>query len=293
MENEKVIEYPVVQTTLTKRYTQKALEFLDEHAGKPFLLYLPHAMPHKPLTASEEFYTSDTKKDIYADAMRELDWSVGEVLKKLKDKKLEENTIVIFLSDNGPWFGGSTGGLRGIKSQNWEGGIRVPLIVRWNGKIKAGHVSDEIAGVIDVFPTLAKIAGIKLPKDLILDGRDIFTLLSSHAKTPHDALFSFYNDKLQTVRTGKWKLHIQSPESSTLPSDSTWVDPRSPDGVTILAPYEQPKANLFPGIKTGDQAVAGLLFDLENDPTEQKNVAHEHADIVQELKKKAAAYKFN
>lgn len=290
MDNENVVEYPVVQTTLTKRYTQKAVEFIDKNKDKPFFLYLPHAMPHKPLVASEEFYTPETKGDLYADAMRELDWSIGEVLKKLTETKLEENTIVIFLSDNGPWFGGSSGGLRGMKSQNWEGGIRVPFIVRWKGHIPEGHVSHEPAGVIDVFPTLVKMTGVSSPGELTLDGVDITQLLTSKAKSPHDALFSFYTDKLQTVRSGKWKLHINSPESSPLPSTEDWVDPRLPDGVTILAPFEQPKANQFPGIKTGTPAAPGLLFDLENDPTEQNNVAAEHPDVVKKLLAKAENY---
>ena len=292
MKDNQVVEYPVVQATLTKRYTQSAIEFIEKNKNKPFFLYLPHAMPHKPLAASEEFYTPDTKKDIYADAMRELDWSIGEVLKKLAEARLDENTIVIFLSDNGPWFGGCSGGLRGMKSQNWEGGIRVPFLARWKGHIPQGQVSNEAAGVIDIYPTLAKIAGITLPNNLVLDGRDIFPLLTSNAKTPHDVLFSFYTDKLQTVRSGKWKLHLNSPESSKLPSDSLWIDPRKPDGVTILAPYDQPKADQFPGLKTGDAAAAGLLFDLENDPGEQHNVAAQHADIVEQLTKKASSYNF-
>ena len=290
MENENVTEYPVVQTTLTKRYTQSALTFIDKHKDEPFFLYLPQAMPHKPLAVSEEFYTPETKGDLYADAVRELDWSVGEVLKKLTDTKLDENTLVIFVSDNGPWFGGSSRGLRGMKSQNWEGGIRVPFIARWKGHIKAGHISHEPAGIIDIFPTVAAQVGLTLPKDRALDGRDISALLTSNAKTPHTALFSFYTDKLQTVRSGKWKLHIYSPQSATLPSDSAWIDPRSPDGVTLLAPYEQARANQFPGINTGDAAAPGLLFDLENDPAEQKNVAREHPDIVEKLKKVAADY---
>ncbi|HEY9047441.1 MAG TPA: sulfatase [Ohtaekwangia sp.] len=290
MENETIIEYPVVQTTLTKRYTQSALAFIDKHQNEPFFLYLPHAMPHKPMAVSEEFYTPETKGDLYADAVRELDWSVGEVLKKLDETKLDENTLVIFVSDNGPWFGGSSGGLRGMKSQNWEGGIRVPFLARWKNHIKPGHVSNEPAGVIDIFPTVAVLAGLSIPKDRTLDGRDISALLTSNARTPHTALFSFYTDKLQTVRSGKWKLHINSPQSATLPSDSAWVDPRSPDGVTLLAPYEQARANQFPGINTGDAAAPGSLFDLESDPAEQKNVAREHPDIVEKLKKLAEAY---
>ncbi len=290
MENDKVVEYPVVQTTLTKRYTQQALEYIDRNKDKPFFLYLPHAMPHKPMAVSEEFYTPETKGDLYADAMRELDWSIGEVMKKLTQTGLDENTLVIFVSDNGPWFGGSSGGLRGMKSQNWEGGIRVPFIARWKGHIPAGHVSHEPAGIIDIFPTVGILAGIKLPKGTVLDGRDITPLLTSRANTPHQALFSFYTDKLQTVRSGKWKLHINSPESAKLPSDSTWVDPRSPDGVTILAPFEQARAHQFPGIQSGDAAAPGLLFDLEKDPSEQKNVADKYPEIVEKLQKLATAF---
>lgn len=292
MENDSVVEHPVVQTTLTKRYTRYATDYIEQHKEKPFFLYLAHAMPHKPLTASEEFYTPATKEDLYADAMRELDWSIGEVMKKLADTGLDDNTLVIFVSDNGPWFGGSTGGLRGMKSQNWEGGIRVPFIARWRGKIPAGHVNAQPTGVIDLLPTLAAVARLPLPKDLVLDGKDIFPLFTSAEATPHEALFSFYNDKVQTVRSGKWKLHIRSPESATLPSDATWVDPRLPDGVTILAPFEQPKATEFPGVKTGVKATAGLLFDLETDPSEQHDVAGQHPDVVKRLTAMAANYRF-
>jgi uncharacterized sulfatase len=292
MEDDATAEYPVVQATLTKRYTQKALEFIDTSKDRPFFLYLPHAMPHKPMAVSEAFYTPATKGDLYADAVRELDWSIGQILQKVSQLGLDENTIVVFLSDNGPWFGGSSGDLRGMKTQNWEGGIRVPLVVQWKGHIKPGHVSNQPAGVIDLYPTLLKAVGLPLPADRILDGKDIFPLWTSNAPSPHDALFSFYTDKLYTVRSGRWKLHLQSPESAELPSDSTWVDPRWPDGVTLLAPFEQAKASQFPGIKTGDRAAAGLLFDLEADPAEQKNVAADHPDIVEKLRKKAAGYSF-
>ena len=295
LENEKIVEYPVVQATLTKRYTASALDFIDKNKDKPFFLYLPHAMPHKPLAASEEFYTPQTKGDLYADAVRELDGSIGQVLDKLKALNLEENTIVIFTSDNGPWFGGSSGGLRGMKAQNWEGGIRVPFIVRWKGTIPTGQVNAEPAGVIDVFPTLAKALQVQLPKDLVLDGKDIFPLLkSSTGKISQRELFSFFDSKLQTVRSGKWKLHILSPERTPgLPSDSTWVDPVWPDGVTIIAQNEQPKANQFPGIKTGVPAGELLLFDLENDPSEQVNVAAQHPEIVKRLQEVAVNARFD
>jgi arylsulfatase A-like enzyme len=177
-----------------------------------------------------------------------------------------------------------------MKSQNWEGGIRVPFLIQWKGQIPAGHVSNQPSGVIDVYTTILKLIGLPLPSKLSLDGMDISSLLKSGSTTPHDALFSFYNDKLQTVRSGKWKLHINAPESSQLPFSADWIDPRLPDGVTILAPFEQPKATQFPGIKTGDPSAGGMLFDLEADPSEQQNVASKHPDIVKSLMLKAQRY---
>ncbi|MBY0426671.1 MAG: sulfatase [Cytophagales bacterium] len=294
LENEKTVEYPVVQATLTKRYTESALAFIDKNKDKPFFLYLPHAMPHKPLAVSEEFYTPETKGDLYGDAMRELDWSVGQILDKLKAENLDENTIIIFTSDNGPWFGGSSGGLRGMKAENWEGGIRVPLLVRWKGTIPPGQVNAEPTGIIDIFPTLTKALNIPLPKDLVLDGKDILPLLkSSTGKIQPRELYSFFDTKLKTVRSGKWKLHVLSPERiPPLPSDSTWVDPVWPDGVTILAQNEQPKANQHPGIKTGVTATDLMLFDLENDPSEQINVADKYPEVVKRLKEAALNAKF-
>jgi len=132
-DNEKVIEYPVVQATITRRYTERALAFIDRNKDNPFFLYLPHAMPHKPLAASEAFY-KQTGTNLYGDVMAEIDWSVGEIIAKLKKLGLERQTLVFFTSDNGPWYGGSTGGLRGMKGRTWEGGTRVPLIAWWPGR---------------------------------------------------------------------------------------------------------------------------------------------------------------
>ncbi|MGI9176136.1 MAG: sulfatase-like hydrolase/transferase, partial [Rhodothermales bacterium] len=131
IEDTTVVEYPVVQATLTERYTDRALDFIERNQEQPFFLYLAHAMPHKPLAPSPDFYTPETRDDLYADVLRELDHSVGQVLEKIQELGLDRQTLVIFLSDNGPWFGGSTGGLRGMKAQTWEGGLRVPFIARW------------------------------------------------------------------------------------------------------------------------------------------------------------------
>jgi len=163
VENERVVAYPVVQSKLTDEYTRRALSFLERNQKRPFFLYLPHAMPHKPLAASEEFYTPETREDLYADVIRELDWSVGRILRRISELNLESNVLFIFASDNGPWFGGSSGGLRGMKSTSWEGGIRVPLMARWPGRIPAGMVSGEICGVIDIFPTLCHLGRSSRP----------------------------------------------------------------------------------------------------------------------------------
>ena len=285
--NEKVAVYPVVQGLITKDYTQRALRFLEQKKDRPFFLYLPHAMPHKPLAASEDFYTPQTPADLYADVIAELDWSVGQILARLKQLGLEENTLVIFTSDNGPWFGGSTSGLRGMKGANWDGGIRVPMIARWPGRIPAGRVCREVAGVIDFFPTLVGLAGGKLPTDRVIDGKDIFPLMTTEgAKSPHEAIFAMSGPELRVVRSGRWKLHVRAPApgGAYLEDASKWVDPRGPDGITLIAPFEQARPNQYPGVRTGEPAKPMMLFDLENDPSEQHDVAAQHPDVVARLK---------
>ncbi|MEX2174228.1 MAG: sulfatase [Pirellulaceae bacterium] len=284
--NEAKHEYPVDQRTLTARYTERALAFLDKNRERPFFLYLPHAMPHKPLAASEEFYKK-SGAGLYGDVIAELDDSIGQVLAHLKKLNLDEQTLVIFTSDNGPWYGGSTGGLRGMKGQNWEGGIRVPLVARWPGKIPPGRQSDEPAIVMDLFATTLVAVGIPLPTDRTIDGRDILPLLTSDAKSPHDALFSVQGKNLRTIRVGPWKLH---PKGTPRPDNrqAGWVDPRAPDGTTILAPNEQYQPTDFPGAKTGDTSTGPALFNLASDPAEQRNVAAEHPEIVARLSQRFA-----
>jgi arylsulfatase A-like enzyme len=286
IENEKVVEYPVIQATLTKRYTQRALDFIERcsERNRPFFLYLPHAMPHKPLAASEDFYTPETPDDLYADVIRELDFSVGQILEKLKKLGLDDNTLVIFTSDNGPWYGGSTGGLRGMKGKTWEGGLRVPMIARWPGKIPHGIVNNSIAGTIDVFPTILKAAGLKVPGDRIIDGKDIWPLLiSDRTDSPHEALFGMQGTNLMTVRSGKWRLHVRSPGPLPKRGDD-WVDPRGPDGVTIIAPYEQARPGDYPGSTAGDEPKNMMLFDIEADPAELRDVSKQHPEVVKRLK---------
>jgi len=283
MDGDTVAEYPLVQATLTKRYTERAVKFIEANRARPFFLYLAHAMPHKPLAASEAFYKK-SGAGLYGDAMAELDWSVGQVFATLKELGLDDKTLVLFTSDNGPWYGGSTGGLRGMKGLTWDGGLRVPFVARWPGKIPAGHVSHEPAIMMDVFATALTTAGIAPPKDRVIDGRDIMPLLTSNAKSPHNALFSLGGDQLRTVRSGKWKLHGRPPGNPrVLKSGEPWVDKRAPDGVTILAPYEQTGPSQFPGVLTGDETKAGSLFDLEADRAEQHDVAVQHPGVVKRL----------
>jgi arylsulfatase A-like enzyme len=291
LQGDQRVEYPVVQATLTKRYTARALEFLERNRARPFFFYFAHAMPHKPLAASEDFYKK-SGAGLYGDAVAELDWSVGQVLAKLKELGLEENTFVVFTSDNGATFGGSTGGLRGMKGSSYEGGYRVPCIARWPGKIPAGHLSAQPAVMPDLFATALKVANIDPPKDRVLDGCDIMPLFTSDAASPHAVIFGHLGARLATVRDAQWKLHVLPPPGGLANSlkvnpGKRRADPRAPDGVTILAPYEQAQPTEHPGLTTGDPPAPMQLFDLQNDPGEQHNVAAAHPEEVRRLK---AAY---
>lgn len=284
-QGEKVVEYPVIQANLTKRYTNRALKFIRKNQKQPFFLYLPHAMPHKPLAASEAFYKK-SGAGLYGDVIAELDWSVGEIFKTLKELNLDENTFVIFTSDNGPWYGGHTAGLSGMKSTSWEGGLRVPMIARWPGKIPPQQVIDTVCGSIDIFPTILKQANIKVPTDRIIDGKDLFPVLTEKADSPHTALYSMKGNALFTIRSGPWKLHVKpSPRRALKTQSKDWIDPRGPDGVTIIAPYEQAMPNQFPGLVSGDQPASMMLFNLKDDPAEQHNVAKQNPKVVARLKK--------
>jgi uncharacterized sulfatase len=285
LEDTQVAEYPVVQATLTHRYTERAVRFIQDNKGRPFFLYLAHAMPHKPLAVSELYYQK-SGHGLYADVMTELDAGIGRVLQTLKDAGVDGNTLVFFTSDNGPWFGGSTGGLRGMKGSSWEGGYRVPLIARWPGKIPAGHTSSQLAVMMDLFAPVLQAAGARMPNDRVLDGRTILPILTSDAASPHEVVFGHQGERLATVRDARWKLHVlPAREIGLRPGpDGKWLDPRAPDGVTILAPYEQYNLDSHPGLRTGDAAAAMQLYDLQTDPGEQHDVAALHPEIVERLK---------
>lgn len=280
-----VVECPVAQATLTTRYTRRAVEFIEHNKDKPFFLYFAEAMPHKPLAASEKHYQK-SGGGLYGDALADLDDSVGAVLEALKKNGIEDNTLVFFTSDNGAWFGGSCGGLRGMKGSTYEGGFRVPMIARWPGKIPAGHVSHELAVMMDIFATVLHVTGAKLPDGRVLDGRNILPPLTGDARSPHEFIFGHQASKLATIRDARWKLHVLAPGQIKLKPEASgrWLDPRAPDGVTILAPFEQYNLDAHPGLATGDEPARMQLFDLQNDPGEQRDVAARHPSEVKRLK---------
>jgi uncharacterized sulfatase len=284
IEREQVLEYPLVQANLTHRYTQRAVDFIQQNHDKPFFLYLAHAMPHKPLACSEAFY-KQSGAGLYGDVIAELDASVGTLLDKLEELKLTDNTLFVFTSDNGPWYGGSTGGLRGMKSTSWEGGTRVPCIARWPGHLPSGFVSPDLAATMDLFATILTAARVPLPADRTLDGSDLVAPLAAGQRLAPRYVLGQQGDRLATIRDKRWKLFVLPQHTPAAPKPGEErVDRRGPDGVTILAPYEQATRLEYPGLRTGDEVVALSLFDLEHDPTEQHNVAAEHPQEVARLK---------
>lgn len=288
LEGTEVTEYPVVQATLTTRYARRATDFIQRNKDKPFFLYFAEAMPHKPLAVSEKNYRK-SGAGLYGDALADLDDSVGAVLDALKMNDVDDNTLILFSSDNGAWFGGSCGGLRGMKGTNYEGGYRVPMIARWPGRIPAGHVSNELAVMMDLFATVLDVTHAKMPDDRVLDGSSLMPVLTGKARSPHEFIFGHQNSKLATIRNARWKLHVLPASQMKLKAGpgGRWTDPREPDGVTILAPYEQYNLDAHPGLTKGVEPARMQLFDLENDPGEQVDVAAKHPE---ELKRLKAAY---
>ncbi len=269
IEGENVVERNPDQAKLTTRYTERAVAFVEKNRARPFFLYVPHTMPHVPLHVSER-HRGKSGRGLYGDVVAEIDGSVGEILAALKKHGLDERTLVLFASDNGPWLSygehaGSPGPLREGKGTAWEGGVRVPCLARWPGRVPAGAVRREPAMTIDVLPTLAKLAGAELPTNKI-DGLDISPLLFGEkgAKSPHDAYFFYWNRHLQAVRAGRWKLHFPHAYTSLVGK------PGGKDGKPVAY------ANANVGL---------ALYDLESDPGETADVAAKHPDVVARLKK--------
>ncbi|MBS1790407.1 MAG: sulfatase [Acidobacteria bacterium] len=265
IENDKVIQLMPDQSQLTTWYTEHAISFIERNKDNPFFLYVPHNMPHVPLFVSDKF-KGKTKRGLFGDVVEEIDWSVGQVLATLKRLKLDQNTLVIFTSDNGPWLSygnhaGSAKPLREGKGTEMDGGVREPFIARWPGKIPAGTVSHEPVMTIDLLPTLAKLIGAEVPKDRIIDGLDIWPILSGKkVKSPHDALYFYWGKELQAVRAGKWKLH--------LPHTYRFIETPGADG--------KPGKDTYPKIELS-------LFNLETDIGETKNLADKYPEVVKQL----------
>ncbi|NUN96448.1 MAG: sulfatase [Candidatus Omnitrophica bacterium] len=211
MRGTEIIEQPADQDTLTRRYTEESIRFITENRDRPFFLYLPHTMVHVPLHVSPEF-AGKSKRGLYGDAVEEVDWSVGRILTALRELGLEENTLVIFTSDNGPWLikkehGGVAGPLRNGKGTVFEGGVREPCVVRWPGKIKAGTVTHEAAMNVDLFPTFVALAGGTVTGDLAPDGKDISPVLFGTGKRADQEFFFYHGSELRAHRSGPWKYY--------------------------------------------------------------------------------------
>lgn len=239
------------QRYLTKMFTEEAVQFIQKEKDNPFLLYLPHCMPHTPLYASENF-KGKSELGIYGDVIMELDWSMGEIVKTLKEQGIYDNTIFVFTSDNGPRVGSALP-LRGTKATTWEGGQRVPGIITWPGKIPQGAECDALVHTMDLFPTFAKLTGAEIPEGLQLDGKNIIELLKDpqNIKLEERPFYYYSRDGiLDAVRLGKWKLHLTK--------NRGWNSKET-----------------FPV----------SLYNLEEDISEKNNLAEKHPEIVEKLQK--------
>lgn len=255
---EQVIEAPADQSTLTQRYTREVVQFIREHQDQPFFVYLPHTFPHLPLYASPDFH-GKSGNGRYGDSVEEIDWSTGEILRAVKDLGLDQQTLVIFTSDNGSngRNGGSNAPLAGAKGSTMEGGMRVPMIARWPGQIPAGRTVDELATTMDLLPTFAGIVGAELPRQKI-DGHDIRKLLraETNAESPYEVFYYYRRRQLQAVRWGDWKWHL--PLEQTHPN---WTSPE-PTG----------------------KARPGKLVNLADDLQETTDVSGEHPQVMARMK---------
>jgi arylsulfatase A-like enzyme len=250
-----IIEYPADQRTLTRRYTEEAVSFIEANQDQPFFLYFPHTFPHIPLYVSEAFQGMSAH-GLYGDVVEEIDWSVGQILGTLRDQGLAENTLVVFTSDNGPWLimderGGTAGMLRGGKGSTWEGGMRTPTLAWWPGTIEAGTVSGAIGSTLDLFTTSLALAGAELPTDRVIDGENLMPVFQDPDAAGRSNMFFYRGEQLFAVRMGPWKAHFTT--------QSGYANDREE--------YDPP-----------------LLYHLEHDPREKFNKAEEHPEVLDEIR---------
>ncbi len=270
IEGDRVVDADVTpddQKQLTKAYTERAVGFIERNKDQPFLVYVPHSMVHVPLFVSDAF-AGKSGAGLYGDVVMELDWSVGQILEALRRTGIDDNTLVIFTADNGPWLNygnhaGKTGGLREGKGTMFEGGSRNPTIMRWPGRIPAGTTCDTVAMTIDILPTVAHLIGAKLP-DHPIDGLNIWPIIVGEegATNPHEAYWLYYGKELQAIRTDRWKLHLPHEHRHYLP--------------------DRAGTNGHPG-PTTTARIDYALYDMDSDRNETTDVKDEHPDIVARL----------
>jgi len=269
LQNREVVELNADMSTLSRRYTDEAIGFIKRNGQEPFFLYLAHTMPHTLLAVSEEF-KGKSEGGFYGDVIEEIDYNLGRILTTLEEAGIDENTYVIFTSDNGPWWikgehGGNASPLRGAKTSAWEGGLRVPFIIRAPGKIEAGSSSDLVTSTIDLLPTIARIAGAELPTDRVIDGLDISGILHGASSSLERPFFYYQHQDLRAVRMGKWKLHRPHQPSSGSIALEKWPIHIAPKDRILFDTY--------------------MLYDLENDIGETTDVSDEYPAVVARLSK--------
>ncbi|HSG72153.1 MAG TPA: sulfatase [Planctomycetaceae bacterium] len=263
LQNEKTVEQPADQTTITKRYGQKAVEFITANQDKPFFLYLPHSLPHVPLFRSKEF-EGHSLRGLYGDVVEEIDHTVGQILDTLREHKLAENTFVFFTSDNGPWLtfdthGGSAGLLKDGKGGTWEGGMREPGIGWWPGKIPAGQVTAELGSTLDLYTTSLLLAGAEIPADREVDGLDLRPVLFGTGPSPRDSYIYYRGQSVFAARLGPWKAHFITQGSYGPPARTE---------------HETP-----------------ILHHLLHDPSEKYDVAQDHPEEIARIRELVEQHK--
>lgn len=265
MRDTEIIERPADQNTITKRYTQEAVKFIESHQDEPFFLYLAHSLPHVPLFASPDFLQTSAR-GLYGDVIEEIDWSVGQILSSLRENGLDRNTYVVFTSDNGPWLvyneqGGSSGGLFGGKGTSYEGGVRVPTIVWGPGNVQPGVIS-EMGSTMDLLPTFCSLSGVSLPSDRVYDGFDLSETWNRQSKSKRDEMFYYHGDRLFAVRKGDYKLYFFKNNPFGYPAKVEKLD-------------------------------TPTLFNLNTDPSERFDLAESHPEVVAQIMKVAESHQSN
>ena len=272
-DGEEIIEWEPDQRFITRRYTERAVDFIKRNREKPFFLYVPHTMPHTPLYVHPDF-EGKSEHGLYGDVIQEIDWSIGEVVRTLKENGLEDKTMIVITSDNGPWLhmgenGGHSVQLRDGKASRLEGGHRVACIMHWKGQIKSGTVGEEMLGSIDLMPTFAKLAGTMMPQDRKTDGIEAWDYISGATDTSPRKTF-IYGDRV--IRHGKWKLLLSGEYREFVQRDN-------------YASHEEWQAAIK-AIGNPIQYESHRLYDLEADLKETTNLADQHPEIVADLEKR-------